>query len=377
MFMSFREVLSVAPGFQPNGVFTASVSLPEAQYPNDDARRQFTDELLREVRAIPGVQAAGVTNQLPFSGSNSSSVIFPEGYIPDPGESLLAPHRSQVGPEYFDALGIGLMEGRVFTESDTPDRTHVIVIDDWLANRYWPDSSPLGERMTWGALPGADSVSEDQIATVIGVVANIKQNDLTESAAEHVGSYYFTYRQDPTSFLTLVVRTATPSLEIAPEVRQVLSRIAPEMPLFGVQSMDDRIAESLVSRRVPLMLLLAFAGVALFLAVIGIYGALAYSVAQRTREIGIRLAMGSTLEDVFRLVVGQGFRVIGVGLVFGVISAMGLARLLQSLLFGIQSTDLRVMGVVAVTLAAVGLVACVVPARRATKVDPVSALTYQ
>ena len=377
MFMSFRAALSVAPGFQPNGVFTASVSLPEARYPDASARRQFTDELLREVRAIPGVQSAGVTSQLPFSGNNSSSVIFPEGYVPDPGESLLSPYQSRVGPEYFDVMGIGLLEGRVFTEADASDRTNVIVIDEWLANRYWPDGSALGERMSWGVIPGSDDVSEDQNFTVIGIVEDIKQNDLTESAAEHVGAYYFTYRQNPIGFLTLVVRTVTPSLEVAPEVRQVLSRIAPEMPLFGVQSMDDRITESLVSRRVPLMLLLVFAGVALFLAMIGIYGALAYSVAQRTREIGIRMAMGSTLEDIFRLVVNQGVRVIGTGLVLGVISAVGLARLLQSLLFGIRSTDLRVMGVVAVTLAAVGLVACVVPARRATKVDPVSALTYQ
>ncbi len=377
MFMSFRAALSVAPGFQPNGVFTASVSLTEAQYPDDNARRQFTDEVLREVRAIPGVQAAGVTSQLPFTGGNSSSVIFPEGYVTDPGESLLAPFQTRVSPGYFEALGIGLIEGRVFTESDTPDRTNVIVIDEWLANRYWPDASALGERMTWGVIPGTDDVSEDQTFTVVGVVEDIKQNSLTESAAEHTGAYYFTYAQNSIGFLTLVVRTVTPSVEVAPEVRQVLSRIAPEMPLFGVLSMDDRIAESLISRRVPLMLLLVFAGVALFLAVVGIYGALAYSVAQRTREIGIRLAMGSTLADVFRLVVGQGFRVIGVGLVFGVISALGLARLLQSLLYGIQSTDFRVMAAVTVTLAVVGLVACVVPARRATKVDPVSALTYQ
>ena len=377
MFMSFRAALSVAPGFQPNGVLTASVSLPEARYPDDDARRQFTDELLREVRAVPGVQAAGVTSQLPFSGNNSSSVIFPEGYLPEPGESLLSPYQSRVGPGYFDALGIRLLEGRVFAESDTPDRTNVIIIDEWLAKRYWPDASPLGERLTWGVVPGADSISADQVFTVIGVVENIKQNDLTESLAEHVGSYYFTYRQNPFDFLTLVIRTATPSTEIAPEVRQLLSRIDPEMPLFGVQSMDDRISDSLASRRTPLMLLVVFAGVALFLAVVGIYGALAYSVSQRTREIGIRMAMGSTLEDVFRLVVSQGVRVIGVGLVLGVISAVGLSRLLQSLLFGIQSTDLRVMGAVAVTLATVGLLACVIPARKATKVDPASALTYQ
>jgi ABC-type antimicrobial peptide transport system permease subunit len=269
------------------------------------------------------------------------------------------------------------VEGRVFTESDGPDGANVLVIDEWLADRYWPDGSAIGERMVWGAIPGAGDISEDEIFTVIGVVENIKQNDLTESAAEHVGSYYFTYRQDPFRFMTLVVRTTTAPTAVTPAVRRVVSRIAPEMPLFDVQSMDARISDSLLSRRAPLMLLLVFAGVALFLAAVGIYGALAYSVAQRTREIGIRLAMGCTLEDVSRMVVSQGLRVIGTGLVLGMIAAFGLGRLLQSLLYGIQSTDLRVMATVAVTLAVVGLVACLVPARRAARVDPVSALTYQ
>ena len=377
MFMSFRSALAVTPGFQPQGVFTASMSLPESQYPDDDARRQFTSELLREVKALPGVKAASVTSQLPFSGNNSSSVIFPEDYVAEPGESILSPYQTRVGPEYFDALGIRLLEGRVFNESDTPDRTNVIILDDWLARRYWPESSPLGERMVWGVVPGTDSIPESQIFTVVGVVENIKQNDLTQSDAEHTGSYYFTYQQNPMAFLHLVTRTAIAAEQVTPGVRRVLSRIAPEMPLFDVQSMDDRISDSLVSRRIPLMLLLVFAGVALFLAAVGIYGALAYSVAQRTRELGIRLAMGSTPEEVFRLVVSQGFKVIGIGLVLGVITALGVTGLLQSLLFGIQSTDLRVMAGVAVTLGVVGLVACVVPARRATKVDLVSALTYQ
>jgi predicted permease len=264
MFMSFRSALAVAPGFQPRGVFTASMSLPESQYPDEDARRQFTSELLREIQALPGVQAASATSQLPFnSANNSSSVIFPEDYVPEPGESILSPYQTRVGPEYFDALGIRLLEGRVFNESDTPDRTNVIILDEWLARRYWPESSPLGERMVWGVVPGTDSIPASQIFTVIGVVENIKQNDLTQSDAEHSGSYYFTYQQNPMSFLHLVARTAIAAEQVTPSVRQVLSRIAPEMPLFDVQSMDDRIADSLVSRRIPLMLLLVFAGVAL------------------------------------------------------------------------------------------------------------------
>ncbi len=375
MFMSFRSALSVDPGFESQGVLTALVSLPSARYEDAEARRQFTDELLRDVKALPGVTAASMTSQLPFTGNNSSSVILPEWWVPTAGESILSPLQNWVGPDYFEAMGIELVAGRFFEESDGPDAPNLIIIDQWLANRYWEDRSPVGDRMLWGSVPGAEDNSDDDYYTVVGVVETIKHNDLTAPDGEHVGAYYFTYRQAPRAFMTLVVRTATEATGLTPALRASLARIDPELPLFGVETMESRIAESLASRRVPLVLLGVFAAVALFLAVVGIYGALAYSVSQRRKEIGIRMAMGSTPEDVFRRVVGQGMRVTGLGLVVGAVSAVGLTRLIQSLLFGIQATDLRVMLVVAVTLAIVGLVACVIPARRATSVDAVRALT--
>jgi predicted permease len=375
MLVSFREALSVNPGFDRKGLLTAFVSLPSAKYPDPDARRRFTDEFVSQVKAIPGVQAAAVASQLPFTGNSSNSVIFPEGYVPASGESLLSPRRSEVGPGYFDALGIKLLAGRTFRESDGPDVPNVLIIDQWLADRYWPNRSPLGARMAFNIAPGQDSTPEDNLATVVGVVAMTKDNDLTAPPGEHVGAYYFSARQRVPGFLNLVVRAAGDPAGLTPAIRQVLGRIDPELPLYGVETMQARIDQSLRSRKVPLVLLGVFAAVALFLAVVGIYGALAYSVAQRTREIGIRMALGSAPQDVFRSVVAQGLRVTGLGLLVGAGASLLLTRFVQSLLFHVQPADPRVMVAVAAVLGLVGLVACLLPARRATAVDPVSALS--
>jgi ABC-type antimicrobial peptide transport system permease subunit len=226
-------------------------------------------------------------------------------------------------------------------------------------------------------VPG-DSIPEESIYTVIGVVRTIKQNDLTTPAGEHVGAYYFTYRQFPPSSATLVVRaSAADASSLAPAIRQALSRLDGELPLFGVETMTQRVDDSLLARRVPLVLLGVFAGVALFLSVIGIYGALAYTVTQRTREIGIRVAMGSAPADVFRSVVLQGLRVTILGVGLGVIASLLLTGLIESLLFDVRPQDPRVLVAAAVLLSAVGLVACVIPARRATRVSPVEALLGQ
>lgn len=375
MFTSFRAALDVDPGFEPRGVITAYVSLPAARYGAPAPQRQFLDELLREVRALPGVAAAGVTSQLPFTGQNSNSVITPEGYVPPAGESLLSPFQTFAGPGYFDAMGMELVQGRDFLEADGPDAPNVIIIDEWLAERYWPGRSPLGDRMVWGAPPGATDPSDDQLYTVVGVVRTVKHRDLTAPPAEHVGAYYFSYRQIPPSFVTLTVRVAGGEpASMVPELRRVLAGLDPELPLFNVRSMEERLDASLAGRRVPLMLLAVFAGVALFLAVVGIYGSLAYTVSQRTREIGVRMALGSAPGAIFRTVVGQGLRTTALGLVLGAGGAWLSAGLVRSLLFGVEATDVRVLVAVAAVLAVAAVVACAIPARRATRVDPVEAL---
>jgi predicted lysophospholipase L1 biosynthesis ABC-type transport system permease subunit len=218
-----------------------------------------------------------------------------------------------------------------------------------------------------------ESDEEPYLYSIVGVVASHRQNNLVES--EFVGSYYFPYSQDPRSFITLVMKAAGDPLTLVEPARQIVARLDSEVPFFGAETMQDRIDNSLLERRSPMLLLMIFAGVALFLAGVGIYGALAYSVTQRTREMGIRMAVGSGAGEVFRLVVGQGLKVVAAGLVVGGLGSLGLVQLVRSLLYGVQPSDPAVMASVAGILALTGLAACMVPAHRATRIDPVEALT--
>jgi predicted permease len=372
MLKSFREVLEIEPGFQPEGVLAGYVPLPEARYPDQASQNEFTLELLRRIRAIPGVDDASLTTQLPFSGNNSASVITPEGYIPPAGESLLSPYQNWVGTDYFETMGIPLLEGRTFDSRDESGDQRVIIIDEWLANRYFTDGNAVGKRMLWGAVPGMEGDLEENLFTIVGVVGAHRQNNLVES--QYVGSYWFPLSQARRLFLTLVMRTdGNPSSLIEP-AREVVAELDPEVPFFGARTLEDRIDESLLERRSPMLLLMIFAGVALFLAGVGIYGALAYSVTQRTREMGIRIAMGSGAGQVFGLVVGQGMRVVALGLILGGVGSLALVRLIRSLLYGVEPADPAVIGLVGLLLAATGLAACLLPARRATRIDPVEAL---
>ncbi len=372
MLASFRHAVAVDPGFRPDGVLTGSLALPTSRYPEGDDREHFVDNLLAEIRGIPGVRSAALTTLLPFSGNNSSSVIFPEGYNPPPGESVLSPFQNWVAGDYFAAMAIPLVEGRTFEADDGRGDRRVIVIDRWLAHRYYGDESPLGKRMVWGDIPS--QASPEDYYTVVGVVETVKQNDLTARPEEHVGAYYFPYRSNRQTNLTLVVRTDGDPESLTPAIRERVQKLDPELPLYSVSTMQARIDESLTSRRASMLLLLTFAGVALFLAVLGIYGVLAYAVAQRTREMGIRMAMGSTAREIFVLVVSQGARITLLGLLVGGAAAVGLGRLIRSLLYDVQPLDPAILASVAVILAAVAVAACMLPAWQATRVDPVRAL---
>ena len=372
MLMSFRSALAVEPGFEPDNVLTARVSLPESRYPEGDSRERLVDAFVEQVAALPGTRAVGMTSQLPFTNSGNSSVIMPEGYTPPAGESLLSPFATWVAGDYFQAMGIPLLEGRFFDAQDGRGDRRVIILDQWLAERYFGDESPLGRRMLWGDV--TEAPEEEDLFTIIGVVGTVKQNELTAAPGEHVGAYYFPYRANRQSNLLLVASTEGEPLSLTPAVRDRLTRLDGELPLFDVAAMRGRINESLTSRRATMVLLLTFAGVALFLAVIGIYGVLAYAVAQRTREMGIRMALGSTAREIFMLVVRHGARVTGAGLLIGAAAALVLGRLIQSLLFGVEPLEPVVLLSVAGLLAAVAIAACVVPAFQATRVDPVRAL---
>jgi predicted permease len=375
MLRSFREVLEIDPGLEAEGVLSGFVHMAPARYPDGLSQSQFVDRLLEEVRVLPGVTSAAVTSSIPFGGDVSASVILPEGYVPEPGEPVLSPFHTRVSPGYFETLGIPVLEGRAFELGDDAGAQQVIIIDQWLADRYFPAGDAVGKRMLYGTVPGMEEDEEPYLYTIVGVVASHRQNDLVES--EFVGAYYFPFAQDPQTVATVVMKTDGDPLALTEPAREVVSRLDPEVPFYGARTLQDRIDASLVERRSPMLLLMIFAGVALFLAGVGIYGALAYSVTQRTREMGIRIAIGSGAREVVQLVVGQGVKVVGAGLVLGGLGSLGLSRLIQSLLYGVRPTDPGVMVAVATLLAVTGLVACFFPARRATRIDPVVALTSE
>jgi predicted permease len=375
LLASFQRVLAIDPGFEPSNVLTARVAAPSSRYPDDAALRSFANRFLEQVRGIPGVQHAGLTSTLPLGGDYSDSVILAEGYRMAPGESLISPFQIRVTPGYFEAMGIKLRSGRLFEDSDTDQSARVIIVDERLARRFWPGQDPVGRRMFKPESPEDFTKPGAKVRwfNVVGVVSEVRISGLVETD-DRVGAYYFPAAQDAPRYLTLAVRTAGDPAALTPAIRRELAAIDRELPLYGVLTMEQRVSESLVDRRTPMMLAAGVAGVALFLAAVGIYGVLAYQVSQRTREIGIRMALGSDAGGIFRLVLSEGMVLLGVGLTVGLGGAFLVRRALESQLYGVGAMDPVVLSVVAGLLALVALAACTVPARRAARIDPVVAL---
>ena len=378
LFASFQRILAVGAGFQQDHVLTGQVSPPTARYKQDSDLVTFQNRLLERVRAIPGIQYAGVTSNLPFGGNYSDSVILAEGYVMKPGESLISAYNTRVSPGYFEAMGIPLKRGRLFSDSDTDKSPRVIVVDERLAAKFFGETDPLG-RVLWQP-DNADELAKGpgpkaRRFTVVGVVGNVRMRGLAEKV--NVGAYYFPMAQDVTRTMMVVARTAGDPDAVTQSIRREVTAIDPELPFYSVRTMRARVEQSLVDKRTPMMLALLFAGIALFLASIGIYGVLAYQVSQRRREIGIRLALGSDGARIFQLVVGEGLALLGAGIAVGVIGAFAIRRAIESQLFGIQPLDPAVFAVVTVVLGVVAFTACAVPARRAARIDPLVALNDQ
>ncbi len=378
LLASFQRVLRVNPGFEPDRVLTGIVSPPPSRYPENAQRIAFWNRLLPAVRSLPGVRAAGVTSTLPFGGNYSDSVILAEGYVMSPGESLISPFNVAVSPGYFEAMSIPLVRGRLFADSDDQRAPKVIIVDARLAKRFWGERDPIGRRL-WQP----ESAQELQQGpgpntkyyTVVGVVGNVRVTGLTER--EPVGMYYFPFAQAERGGMTLVTQASGDVAALTTSIRQRLAAIDPELPFFSVRPMQERVDESLVSRRTPMLLAAAFGAVAMFLAAVGIYGVLAYQVTQRRKEIGIRLALGSTARGIFALVLREGAALLAVGVGLGLAGAFGVRRFVEAQLYGVAATDPLVLALVAIVLGLVALTACSMPAGRAARIDPLIALNDQ
>ncbi len=372
---SFRRLLQVDPGFRPDGVVTASVALPRSKYAKPEDWRMFMNRALPAVRAIPGVALAGATTVIPLGGDHDDEVILAEGYQMKPGESIISPLNMDVTPGYFETMGIPMVRGRSFDERDNESAPRVVIVDERLAAHFWPNSDPIGRRMY---LP-SDAKSLMKIdehtvwLTVVGVARTLRYEHLEDTGAT-AGAFYFPISQSADNSFTFALKTRGDEDSVVRGLRGEISRLDPDLAVFDVRSMSERIDLSLAPRRTSMLLANAFGGVALLLATLGIYGVLAYLVAQRTREIGIRVALGSTRASILRLVLREGFELVLVGLVLGIIGAASLQKVVATEIYGVRALDPLVLASVMALLASVALAACAVPARRAMRVDPIVAL---
>jgi predicted permease len=363
LLKSFTRLQAVDPGFKADHVLTAQISLPALQYTDGPARAAFWTRLLADVRALPGVAAAGLTSNIPLSGNVSSGSYSIVGMTPPPNEA--APHgRQEVsGGDYFTALRIPLLKGRLFTDLDTPASERVVIVDQYLVNRYFRDRDPIGQHIQRGG---------QNTFTIVGVVGTINAIDLAQPVTKE--RLYYPITQVPQATMALLVRTNIEPTGVASLIRSAVASIDPALPVYDVRVLDDWIARSLAPKRAPMLLLVLFGGVALILSAIGIYGVLAVSVAESGRELAIRQALGATKQKILALVLGRGLVSAAIGIAVGLAAAAALSRYLRSQLFGVSPFDVTVPAAVAVMLFVVAVIACLMPALRATRLQPVDAL---
>jgi putative ABC transport system permease protein len=370
MMKSFWRLREVRPGFDAHNLVTMQITLPEKKYEEEEKRVGFFQALVERVESTPGVLSAGIATNPPITDDSRTDLTI-EGRPPRAyGEEQTASYGS-VSPGYFNAMGIPLIRGRAFTAEDRADSMPVVIVSSKFANRFFPGVDPIGKRIHQG---GEDDEDVPWM-TIVGIVGDVRHYGLNKEASQEM---YMPFAQRPEAEATLVVRSASGNpLGLVPTIRGEVEAIDKDQPIFGVQTMEQLLSDSVSPERLSVTLLGLFAALAFVLACVGIYGVISYTVTQRTHEIGVRIALGASARDILRLVVGQGMRMVAIGLVVGLIASFALTRVMASLLFNVSATDPATFIIVSSLLAIVAFFASFIPARRATRVDPMVALRYE
>lgn len=366
--LSLKQAMAVSPGFRPDHVLTGQILLPRNQYPNWPARLAFNGRLLAEISRQPGVTAVGAVNNVPLSGNNGKSAATVKGYVRPPGETLRGHYSYGVDGNYFAAMGFSLLEGRFLSANDSQRGDRVCVVDEDFARFYWPHASALGQRL----FEGSDETKDVDAFTVVGVVGAVKQAGLTDDAAQ--GAIYYPYALRTDDSLFVVLRTSLAPESVGPALQTIVRQTGRDATMTDVRSMETRISDSLITRRAPALLAALFSAIALLLTAIGTYGILSYAVAQRRREIGVRMALGARPQQIRGQFLALGLRLLAAGTMLGVAGAWVTGRAMRNLLFHVPPFHVATLAGTACIIGLVSLVACLVPAHQAARISPTEAL---
>jgi putative ABC transport system permease protein len=368
MLRSFLKLQEVDPGFNSRNVITLQMQLPSVRYKEDAQIETYTNQLLEKIPTTPGVEAVGLLSDPPLSGGGNFLSFTKEGETRAPGDSIQDLEVHSASPDYFKTIGIPLKRGELYSARDTLKSPGVAVISETAARRYWGDEDPIGKRITFGGGPNVTWLK------IVGIVGDIRNESLNEPPYPQL---YAPFVQQASNSLYLIARTTGETGSVIPALRNQIKELDATVPVFNTRTMEQIVADSIAVPRLNALLIILFAGLALLLASVGIYGVISYTVSQRNHEIGVRMALGAKSSDILKMVVGQGLKLVSIGVVIGLIAVLGLSSLMTSLLFEVSTTDPITFVVVALILAGVALVACLVPARRAARTDPMVALRYE
>ena len=363
---SFSRLMQVNPGFNPRNVLAMDVRLPGKKYGEGKQVAHFFDQLLEQIKAIPGVELAGITNTLPLSGGSTNGDVNIEGRTYGPNDQPIS-DKYVVSADYFRAMGIRLIEGRFFSDADTSGTKPVAIVNESMAKRIWPGESPIGKRIQFSWL-------NNDWQEIVGVAGDVKTEALDATTPLET---YVTYRQAPFSEVALVVQTSGNPIDFATAVRTQVLSVDSQQPVYNISTMEQMVSRSVSDRRFTLFVLGLFAGLALVLSAAGVYGVISYWVAQQTHEMGIRMALGANRRDVWLMVLGHSGKIGVAGVVIGLAGAFALTRLMASLLFGVSPTDPAVFAAIPIVLIAIVVLASLVPSFRATRLDPIRALRHE